>query len=113
MRFFIEWGNIFLPSGTPIIILPLIVPIELLSYFSRILSLSIRLFANMMSGHTLMVILGGFIFLGLSGNLLILIPFSILHLIFLMEIGVAFLQVYVFLVLSTLYLQDIKSADAH
>ena len=112
-RFFIEWGTLFLPSGTPISILFLIVPIEVLSYFSRLLSLAIRLFANMMSGHTLLVILGGFLFNLLTLNFLIIFPVIILHLIFLMEIGVAFLQVYVFIVLSTLYLQDTSSATQH
>jgi len=67
----------------------------------------------MMSGHTLLVILGGFLWLGLSGNILILIPLIIIHLIFLMEIGVAFLQIYVFISLSILYLQDTISYDTH
>lgn len=52
--------NLFMPSGSPLVIMPLLVLIELLSYFARVLSLAIRLFANMMSGHTLLKILTGF-----------------------------------------------------
>ena len=52
--------SLFLPGGAPVIILPALVLIEILSYFARIFSLSIRLFANMMSGHTLLKILADF-----------------------------------------------------
>jgi F-type H+-transporting ATPase subunit a len=50
-----------MPQGVPIAIIPFLIPIEVISYMSRVISLSVRLFANMMSGHTLLKILGGFL----------------------------------------------------
>lgn len=108
-----EWGSLFLPTGTPLAILFLIVPIEALSYFSRILSLSIRLFANMLSGHTLLVILSVFLISGISGNFLIVLPLILLHMIFGLEIGVAILQAYVFTTLILLYITDTENFSAH
>ena len=113
LRFFLEWGALFLPSGTPTLILPLIIPIEILSYFSRMLSLAIRLFANMMSGHTLLHILISFFYINLTSNLFLFIPFIVIHMIMFMEVGVAFLQVYVFLVLISLYLNDTRNFSTH
>lgn len=106
-----SYFNIFLPGGTPFLILPLIVPIEIISYFSRIFSLSIRLFANMMSGHTLLFILTSFLFtlffLPIFFKILNLIPLTIIFVITFMEFGIALLQVYVFSVLSNLYINDL------
>jgi F-type H+-transporting ATPase subunit a len=107
MRFFTGSLNIFVPSGSPTSILLLIIPIELISYVSRLFSLAIRLFANMMSGHTLLIILFSFFYLNIHFNILFFFPSLILQAIFYIEIGVAFLQIYVFIVLSFLYLQDI------
>ena len=102
-----------MPTGAPNLILFLLVPVEILSYVSRIFSLSIRLFANMMSGHTLLVILITFLYAGLSLNVFIALPFIVIHLIFFMEIGVALLQVYVFITLSSLYLNDVNNPHSH
>jgi len=65
----LKFFTLFLPSGAPIIIVPFLVIIELISYIARVFSLAIRLFANMMAGHTLLKILIGFAFLIASQNI--------------------------------------------
>lgn len=106
-----------MPSGTPKAIMPLILPIEILSYFSRVISLAVRLFANMMSGHTLLHILVSFLFSSLLTSMLFyfvdLLPYLLLQCIILMELSIAFLQIYVFLVLSALYLLDTQKVLDH
>lgn len=93
----------FVPSGVPVAVLPLMVPIEIISYLSRPVSLSVRLFANMMAGHTMMKVFAGFIVpLGFFGVL----PLGIDVLMVGFEFLVAFLQAYVFTVLTCLYLHD-------
>jgi len=82
---------------------PTIVPIEILSYLSRPVSLSIRLFANMMAGHTMLFVFGTFtVALGLFGVL----PFAVNIALILFEFLVAVLQAYVFTILTCLYLKD-------
>ncbi len=96
--------KLFVPSGVPIILLPLIVVIEIISYLSRPISLSVRLFANMMAGHTMMKVFGGFVIsLGLIGGWL---PLSFSVALTGLEILVAFLQAYVFAILTCIYLND-------
>lgn len=95
--------TLFLPKGTPLWMAPLIIPIELLSYLSRPISLSIRLFANMMAGHTMMKVFAGFI---VSLGLLGIAPLAISVVLTAFEILVAFLQAYVFTILTCLYLHD-------
>jgi ATP synthase subunit 6 len=101
---------IWLPTGTPYIVIPFIVMIEVISYTTRILSLSIRLFANIMSGHTLLKILSGFgwVIVIQSGFMLYFafIPFVVIFIITGLECAIAALQAYVFLVLLTIYLND-------
>jgi len=102
----------FLPNGTPFFIIPLLVMIELVSYISRLFSLAIRLFANIMSGHTLMHILLSFSAkMMLSGSRILLfvagIPIGLSQLIFFMEAGIAILQSYVFVTLVANYLKDL------
>ncbi len=100
--------NLLIPGGAPKALLPILIPIELLSYIVRCFSLAIRLFANMMSGHSLLYILSGFVIqITAAGFFLIaLAPFFIVLLIGILEIGVAMLQAYVFLVLTCIYLRD-------
>ncbi len=100
--------NLLIPGGAPKALLPILIPIELLSYIVRCFSLAIRLFANMMSGHSLLYILSGFVIqITAAGFFLIaLAPFVIVLLIGILEIGVAMLQAYVFLVLTCIYLRD-------
>ena len=107
----LKFFMLFVPKGSPAPLLPLLVIIELLSYLLRTLSLSIRLFANMMAGHTLMFILSSFLLSFLSLNIIIgLFPaFMVLLLlfcIFVLEVGIAFLQAYVFTILLSIYLKD-------
>ena len=96
--------KLFVPSGVPVILLPLIVIIEIISYLSRPVSLSVRLFANMMAGHTMLKVFGGFVIsLGLIGGWL---PLSFSVALTGLEILVAFLQAYVFAILTCIYLND-------
>jgi len=95
--------SFFVPKGVPVVLLILLVPIELLSYLIRPFTLSIRLFANMLAGHTMLSIFGGFV--GVVG-LLGLIPLGVDVLLIFLEILVAVLQAYVFTILTCLYLND-------
>ncbi len=99
-----KYLKIFVPSGVPVVLLPLIVVIEIISYLSRPVSLSVRLFANMMAGHTMLKVFGGFVIsLGLIGGWL---PLSFSVALTGLEILVAFLQAYVFAILTCIYLND-------
>jgi len=93
----------FVPHGVPLVLLIILVPIEVLSYFIRPFTLAIRLFANMMAGHTMLAIFGGFVAaMGLLG----ILPLSVDVLLIFLELLVAVLQAYVFTILSCLYLRD-------
>ena len=99
-----KYLKIFVPSGVPVLLLPLITVIEIISYLSRPVSLSVRLFANMMAGHTMMKVFGGFVIsLGIVGGWL---PLSFSVALTGLEILVAFLQAYVFAILTCIYLND-------
>ena len=99
-----KYLSIFVPSGVPVVLLPLITVIEIISYLSRPVSLSVRLFANMMAGHTMLKVFGGFVIsLGLLGGWL---PLSFSVALTGLEILVAFLQAYVFAILTCIYLND-------
>ena len=93
----------FAPAGIPIYILPLLVPIEIISYLSRPISLSVRLFANMMAGHTLLKVFGGFV---IQMSLFGVLPLAFLVALTGLEILIAFLQAYVFAILTCLYIND-------
>lgn len=102
--------SLFLPSGTSLGLAFLLVPIEFLSYVFKPISLSIRLFANMMAGHTLLKVIAGFGFALLAGTgvifLLHFIPLLILIPLFGLELAVALIQSFVFSVLISIYLND-------
>lgn len=99
--------DLFIPKGVPKILLPLLISIEIVSYIARGFSLSIRLFANLMSGHSLIHILLFFITKIIKFNFLLgLIGLFLILIIFLLEIGISFLQAYVFAVLVSIYLKD-------
>lgn len=99
MHFF----SFFMPPGVPMIMAPLLVPIEIISYLSRPISLSVRLFANMLAGHTLLKVFAGFITaLGVFG----IFPFAFVVALTGLEIVIAFLQAFVFTILTCLYLND-------
>jgi len=100
----LKYLELFVPKGVPIVLLPLIVIIEIISYLSRPVSLSVRLFANMMAGHTMLKVFGGFVIsLGLLGGWL---PLGFSVALTGLEILVAFLQAYVFAILTCIYLND-------
>ena len=96
--------RLFVPSGIPIWLMPIIIPIELISYLIRPVSHSVRLFANMMAGHTMLKVFAGFVvglgFLGGWAPLAFLVAFTGL------EFLVAFLQALIFTVLTCIYLND-------
>ncbi len=95
--------SLFVPSGVPVFLMPLLIPIEIISYLTRPVSLSLRLFANMMAGHTLLKVFGGFVVaMGLFG----VAPLVFIVALYGLELIVAFLQAYVFTILTCLYLND-------
>jgi len=99
----IKFFTMFFPAGAPIFMAPILVPIEIVSYLSRPVSLSIRLFANMMAGHTMMAVFAGFtITLGIFG----FFPIAINVALYALEVIVTALQAYVFTILTCLYLRD-------
>ena len=104
----IKFLGFFAPAGVPKLMLLLLIPIEIISYISRPISLSVRLFANMMAGHTLLKVIGGFVFV-LGANTFIvgaILPISFLVALTGLEIVIAFLQAYVFAILTCLYIND-------
>lgn len=106
----IHFFSFLLPPGAPLMLAPLLVVLELVSYSFRAISLGVRLFANMMAGHTLVKILAGFSWTMMSaGGVLYLasfIPFTVVFALTGLEIGVAILQAYVFTILTCIYLND-------
>jgi F-type H+-transporting ATPase subunit a len=99
MHFF----SFFVPPGAPVLMWPLLIPIEIISYLSRPISLSVRLFANMLAGHTLLKVIGGFV---ASLSFLGVIPLALVVALTGLEILIAFLQAYVFTILTCLYIKD-------
>nr|AVK39564.1 ATP synthase F0 subunit 6 [Paralemanea sp.] len=106
-----KFFSLFLPRGVPLVIVPLLITIEFVSYIIKVFTLSIRLFANMTSGHTLLKIIAGFAWTMLSaGGLLAvfhIIPLGLLLALIGLELGIAALQAYVFTLLTCIYLNDV------
>ena len=111
----VKFLTLFVPAGVPWWILPVIVPIELISFFVRPLTLSIRLFANMMAGHIMLKIIAGFAVAAAGmaswGFLVGFAPALVGALMMAFELLVALIQAYVFAILSCVYLKD--SVDLH
>ncbi|MDC0651629.1 F0F1 ATP synthase subunit A [Alphaproteobacteria bacterium] len=100
----VSFLKFFVPSGVPIALLPILIPIEVISYLVRPISLSLRLFANMMAGHTMLKVFASFIvLLGLLGGWA---PLLLVIILTGFEIMIAVLQAYVFTILCCLYLND-------
>ena len=98
-----KFFSLFVPKGVPMLMLPLMIPIEIISYLSRPISLSVRLFANMMAGHTMLKIFAGFVFsLGIFGIAPLIIDVALTAL----EVLIAILQAYVFTILTCIYLNE-------
>jgi F-type H+-transporting ATPase subunit a len=106
LRFF----KLFVPSGVPIYILPFVVAIEVLSFLSRPISHSVRLFANMLAGHITLKVFGGFVTMiagiGVAGWFGAALPLVMIVILTALELLVAFLQAYVFAILTCIYLND-------
>ncbi len=96
--------RLFCPAGVPVFVMPLLIPIEIISYFVRPVSLSVRLFLNMMVGHTMLKVFAGFVvLLGFLGGWA---PLAFIVVFIGFEVFVALLQAYIFTVLTCLYLHD-------
>jgi ATP synthase subunit 6 len=111
---FIKYGyyllSIVVPSGVHILLHFLLIPIELISYVFKPISLGIRLFANIMAGHTLLKVICNFIYKSFSNEtylILNMLPFVIISILFILESFVAMIQSYVFFILLCLFLKDI------
>jgi F-type H+-transporting ATPase subunit a len=99
----LKFFTYFLPPDTPLYMAPLLVPIEIISYLARPITLSLRLFANMMAGHTMLHVFAGFVIvLGVFG----IAPMAVIVALYVLELLVALLQAYVFAILTCLYLHD-------
>ena len=107
----VKFLGILVPPGTPVWLLPLMIPIELISQLARPISLAVRLFANMTAGH---VMLGVLFSLAISGGLLIgWLPFAFTVAIYGLEVGIAFIQAYIFCILTCVYLGDAFHLHGH
>ena len=106
----IKFFAFFIPAGTPLFLVPLLVIIELISYLARSVSLGIRLFANIVAGHTLLKILSTYLYQLFSGSLIIavitLLPFAIFLALIGLELAVSLIQAFVFTLLVCSYLKD-------
>jgi F-type H+-transporting ATPase subunit a len=106
----LHFFSYFVPKGVPVLLLPLMVLIEIISYLSRIISLSVRLFANMMAGHVMLEVFAGFVvMLGTAGGIFLLpagLSLSVNVVLIGFELLVASLQAYVFAILTCIYLHD-------
>lgn len=95
--------KLFAPDGVPPVMLPLLIVIEVISYLSRPISLSVRLFANMMAGHTMLKVFAAFVVaLGWAG----VVPLAVMVAFTGLEVLIAFLQAFVFAILSCMYIND-------
>jgi F-type H+-transporting ATPase subunit a len=106
----LKFFKLFVPSGIPIFILPLVVFIEIFSFFLRPISHSVRLFANMLAGHIALAVFASFIpvlaGLGIAGYFGAVLPLGMVMALTALELLVAFLQAYVFTILTCIYLND-------
>ena len=106
----LHFFKLFVPSGVPIYILPLVVLIEIISFLSRPLSHSVRLFANMLAGHITLNVFGGFVVMllgaGAVTKAIAILPFAMTIGLDALELLVAFLQAYVFTMLTCMYIND-------
>ena len=114
----LHFFKLFVPPGVPIYILPLVVAIEIISFLTRPLSHSVRLFANMLAGHITLNVFGGFVVMLLGAGaarqgVCAVLPFAMTIGIYALELLVAFLQAYVFAMLTCMYLNDALHPGGH
>ena len=107
IRHKLKFFTLFAPPGVPLYLAPLLIPIEVIGYLTRPISLSVRLAANMLAGHTMLEVFAGFVVaMGGASILFGIAPFTAVIAIYALEVIVSFLQAYVFAVLTCLYLPD-------
>jgi len=113
----LQFFKVFVPPDVPIYILPLVVAIEIFSFFVRPVSHSVRLFANMLAGHITLNVFGSFVVMLLGAGALFkafaVLPFLMTIGLFALELLVAFLQAYVFAMLTCMYLNDALHPGGH
>ena len=97
----LKWFRTFLPTGVPVVLAPVIVPIEIISFLSKPFSLTMRLVMNMFVGHILLKIVAGFVY---SSGLFGVLPIGVICILIMFELFVAFLQAYIFTILTSVYL---------
>ena len=99
----LKWFKTFLPAGIPLVIAPIVIPIEIISFLAKPFSLTVRLVMNMVVGHILLKLLAGFVFmLGVGG----VFPLAFVGILILFELGIAFLQAYIYTILTSIYLGE-------
>ena len=104
--------NLFVPTGVPAALKPVLIVIEVFSYLIRPISLSVRLFANMLAGHTLLNILSTFTFNVFKNYaLIVILPVLFVFFIMTLEISIAFVQAYIFSILLCIYLNDVYNTS--
>ena len=99
----LKWFRTFLPKGIPPVIAPIVIPIEMISFIAKPFSLTVRLVMNMIVGHILLKILAGFVF---SSGLIGVFPLLFVALMIVFEVGIAFLQAYIYTILTSIYLGE-------
>jgi len=111
----LHFFSYFVPAGTPLGLVPLLVLVELISYIARAFSLGVRIFANLVAGHTLLKILSGFLYpMFTMGPLMIVVatvPMALFTALIGLEIAVSVIQAYVFTILTCIYIKD--AIDLH
>ncbi|MGN1063023.1 MAG: F0F1 ATP synthase subunit A [Alphaproteobacteria bacterium] len=97
------WLHTFLPAGIPVLMAPIVIPIEIISYLAKPFSLTVRLVMNMIVGHILLKISAGFVYTsGIFGT----VPFLFVGVLLIFELGIAFLQAYIYTILTSIYLGE-------
>lgn len=101
--------GLFIPSGTPLALVPMLVVVEMLAYVTRILALGIRISVNMITGHTLVKVIGGFIWEAFEGGtslLVLLFPLVLLTVFLVLEVLIAYLQAYIYTFICMITIKD-------
>jgi ATP synthase subunit 6 len=101
--------GLFIPSGTPLPLVPMLVVVEMLAYVTRIVALGIRISVNMITGHTLVKVIGGFLWEALQGGtsiLVLILPMLLLTVFLVLEVLIAYLQAYIYTFISMITIKD-------
>jgi F-type H+-transporting ATPase subunit a len=116
-RHWLHFFAFFVPAGTPLGLVPVLVLIEIISYIARAFSLGLRIIANILAGHLLISILASFLFTLFTYNYVVgfvtLIPFTIFVGLIVLELAIAIIQTYVFVVLTASYIKDAVLIHLH